>query len=57
MPPEVVRNLALVYCPTIIVLYGAGLLLLTGYKITRASHRETLEQLATEAEEVLHPAQ
>jgi glycoside/pentoside/hexuronide:cation symporter, GPH family len=56
VPPEVVRHLALVYCPTIIGLYAAGLLLLTGYKITRASHNETLDQLAAEAEEALHPA-
>jgi Na+/melibiose symporter-like transporter len=56
VPPEVTRHLALVYCPVIIGLYAAGLLLLTGYKITRASHNETLDQLAAEAEQALHPA-
>jgi hypothetical protein len=40
----------------IIGLYAVGLMLLTGYKITRSSHRGTLDQLAAEAEEALHPA-
>ena len=55
LPPEVVRHLALVYCPTLIGLYGFALLLLTGYKITRKSHDETLALLAAEAEEAMHP--
>jgi Na+/melibiose symporter-like transporter len=53
VPPEVARNLALVYCPVTIGLYAASVLLLTGYKITRASHHETLRQLAAEAEEAV----
>ena len=57
VPPEVARHLALVYCPTIIVLYAAALVLLTGYRITRASHRETLQQLAAESEAVVHSAE
>jgi glycoside/pentoside/hexuronide:cation symporter, GPH family len=50
--PEIVRNLALVYAPIIATLYGLGLILMTGYKITRQSHAETLILLAAEAERV-----
>ena len=53
--PDVARNLALTYAPTIICLHAVGLTLLLGYKINRASHQETLRQLAAEAEEVAHP--
>jgi glycoside/pentoside/hexuronide:cation symporter, GPH family len=55
VPPEIIRNLAMVYAPTVLILYGAGLLLMTGYKITRASHQETLRLLAAEAEAVGNP--
>ena len=46
VPPEVLRNLALVYSPLAITLYGAAIVLLLGYRITRESHRETLRKLA-----------
>jgi hypothetical protein len=36
--------------PIIIALYGAGVALMTGYKITRESHARTLMQLAAQAE-------
>jgi len=52
VPAEVVRHLALVYVPTMIFLYGLSIVLMFGYKITRASHAETLRVLAAEAEEV-----
>jgi GPH family glycoside/pentoside/hexuronide:cation symporter len=52
----VARNLALVYCPALILLYVGALLLLTGYRITRATHNETLRQLAAESEEATHTA-
>lgn len=48
----VVRNLALVYVPTIVLLYGVSVVLMFGYKITRATHAETLRVLAAEAEQV-----
>jgi len=54
--PDVVAHLALVYVPTILVLYGVALVLMTGYKITRASHQDTLEQLAAKAAELTNPA-
>jgi GPH family glycoside/pentoside/hexuronide:cation symporter len=48
--PAVVRNLGLVYVPTAAVLYGLALLCLTGYRITRARHEESLRKLAAAAE-------
>ena len=50
VPPEVMRRLALIYAPTVIGLYTLSFTLLSGYRITRASHQETLRQLAAEAE-------
>jgi len=47
----VMRHLALTYAPTLIGLYAFAFVLLSGYRITRASHQETLQQLAAEAEE------
>jgi Na+/melibiose symporter-like transporter len=55
VPHEVTRNLALTYAPTIIALHAIGLTLLLGYRINRASHQETLRELAAEAEEIQHP--
>jgi glycoside/pentoside/hexuronide:cation symporter, GPH family len=51
VPPGVMQHLALIYAPTLIGLYAIAFLLLSGYRITRASHQETLSQLAAEAEE------
>ena len=45
VPASVVRDLALVYCPVMIGLYAVSLVLLNGYKITRATHLETLRLL------------
>jgi glycoside/pentoside/hexuronide:cation symporter, GPH family len=53
--PRIIRNLALVYLPTLWTLYGLSLAFLAGYGITRASHKETLERLAAEAEQVAQP--
>jgi glycoside/pentoside/hexuronide:cation symporter, GPH family len=57
VPPEVIRHLALVYVPTIFILYGLALTFLMGYRITRASHKETLERLAANAEQAANPAE
>jgi Na+/melibiose symporter-like transporter len=54
--PEVTRNLALVYCPTIIALHAISLTLLLGYRINRATHDETLRQLTAETEQAVHTA-
>ncbi|MGA0605220.1 MFS transporter [Phenylobacterium sp. VNQ135] len=48
--PEILRDLALVYVPVQVLLYGLATLFLLGYGITRASHAETLRQLAARAE-------
>ncbi|HEY1753514.1 MAG TPA: MFS transporter [Caulobacteraceae bacterium] len=58
VPPGVMQHLALIYAPTLIGLYALAFVLLGGYRITRASHGETLAQLAAEAGEagVLEPA-
>ena len=50
VPPEVMRHFALIYAPTSITLYAIAFVLLSGYRITRSSHQETLQQLAAEAE-------
>jgi Na+/melibiose symporter-like transporter len=50
MPPAVMRHLALIYAPALIGLYAFAFLMLSGYRITRDSHRETLRRLAAEAE-------
>ena len=50
VPAEVMHHFALIYCPAIIALYTIAFVLLSGYRITRASHAETLQQLAAEAE-------
>lgn len=44
--PEVIRNLALVYVPALIVLHGCAIAFLFRYRITRESHARTLEALA-----------
>jgi GPH family glycoside/pentoside/hexuronide:cation symporter len=55
VPPDIIRNLALVYTPIILILYTLGLVLMFGYKITRASHEATLVLLAAEVEQLAHP--
>jgi Na+/melibiose symporter-like transporter len=56
VPAEVPRHLAEIYIPVLVGLYTAAFLLLGGYTITRASHAETLQRLAAEAEELREPA-
>lgn len=43
--PEVIRNLGLVFAPTLVVLYLLALACLAGYGISRASHAENLRRL------------
>jgi Na+/melibiose symporter-like transporter len=50
--PSVLTHLALTYAPIYLGLYVIGLTLLMGYRITRASHAETLTLLAAKAEAV-----
>ncbi len=53
IPPEVLQRLGFVYIPTLLVLYAVSIVLLTGYRITRDSHNETLRLLAARAQEAL----
>ena len=57
VPVGVIHHLGMVYVPLILTLYGLALLLLLGYRITRASHQETLRRLAAEAEQVASAAE
>jgi Na+/melibiose symporter-like transporter len=50
--PGTLTHLAFTYAPIYAGLYAVGLSLLMGYKITRASHAETLTLLAAKAEAV-----
>ncbi len=56
VPASVIRHLGEVYCPLIIGLQAFAILLMSGYKITRASHADTLVRLAAEAEAVSEAA-
>ena len=49
--PQILRNLGLVYVPVQVALYGLATLLMLGYGISRASHADTLRQLAARAEQ------
>lgn len=44
--PVIVRNLALLYLPTVVLLYLISAVWLTGYRITRETHEENLRSLA-----------
>ena len=55
VPFAVIAHMALVYAPVIVTLYVLAVILLFGYKITRASHAETVRLLAAEAEALAHP--
>ena len=48
--PEIIRALGLTYVPVQLLLYGTTVLLLLGYRISRASHAETLRRLAAAAD-------
>jgi GPH family glycoside/pentoside/hexuronide:cation symporter len=46
VPAEVIRNLGLVYVPVMMLVYLIALGFLTGYRISRETHAENLQQLA-----------
>lgn len=50
VPQATIDNLALVYMPALVVLYGVALVAIQAYNITRQSHEETLRTLAAKAE-------
>lgn len=49
--PEIIRNLGLVYLPTLGGLYGAAIFFVSLYRITRESHEESLRKLAAAGSE------
>ncbi len=50
VPEETLTNLALIYMPTLIILYGLAVAVMQAYNITRQSHEETLRGLAAKAQ-------
>jgi GPH family glycoside/pentoside/hexuronide:cation symporter len=48
LDPHIVRNLALVYLPSIVVLYAISIVIVGFYRITRENHEENLRRLAEE---------
>jgi GPH family glycoside/pentoside/hexuronide:cation symporter len=46
--PHIVRNLALVYLPSIVLLYAISIVIVGFYRITRENHEENLRHLAEE---------
>ena len=47
--PSIIRNLALVYLPAVMILYGLGITVISRFPIDRAGHEENLRKLAAEA--------
>lgn len=48
--PQIITNLALVYMPVLVVLYGLSLAIMQAYNITREGHANNLRVLAAKAE-------
>jgi Na+/melibiose symporter-like transporter len=51
VPPGMIRELVLIYLPTVVVLFLISLAWLAGYRITRETHDASLRLLAVEAAE------
>jgi GPH family glycoside/pentoside/hexuronide:cation symporter len=47
--PLVIRNMALVYLPSVVILYGIGILIISRFPIDRKDHEENLRKLVSEA--------
>jgi Na+/melibiose symporter-like transporter len=50
--PSVIRNMGLVYLPSVVVLYVVGIVIIWFFPIDRSQHEENLRRLAAEAEHV-----
>ncbi len=48
--PTIIRNMGLIYLPSIVVLYGIGIAIISHFPIDRSHHEENLRRLAAEAE-------
>ena len=53
LDPHIIRNLAYLYLPVVIVMWTLGMVLMSRYRITRESHQENLRKLE-EAAELAH---
>ncbi len=53
--PQVLRNLALVYLPSLVILYGIAIAVISRYPISRGDHEENVRRLAAEAAEAGAP--
>jgi hypothetical protein len=47
--PAIIRNMALVYLPSVVLLYGLGILIISRFPIDRKDHEENLRKLVAEA--------
>ncbi len=47
--PTIIRNMALVYLPSVVLLYGLGILIISRFPIDRKDHEENLRKLVAEA--------
>ena len=50
LDPQIVRNLALAYMPTVAALYGVAIAFILSYRITRQAHADNLAQLRARGE-------
>ena len=48
--PAVIARLGMIYVPVLMMLYGLCVIFMSGYRITRESHAESLRQLAAAAD-------
>jgi Na+/melibiose symporter-like transporter len=54
--PSIIRNMGLVYLPSVVVLYIVGIIIIWFFPIDRSQHEENLRRLMAEAEHVPPPA-
>jgi Na+/melibiose symporter-like transporter len=55
LDPHIIHNLTLLFVPTLFVLYGISLVIVSRYSITREGHEENLRSLAAEAVQAAEP--
>ncbi len=48
--PAIIRNMALVYLPSVVLLYGIGIFVISRFPIDRKDHEENLRKLAADAQ-------
>jgi len=53
--PTIIRNMGLIYLPSIVVLYSLGIAVISRFPIDRSHHEENLRRLAAEAQYMPSP--